>query len=110
MNPIIKITLTASQLSAVNTIWQLIPQTDIGTHETRVLVSISNHLAEKFMKKQMTLQFSGKTKTTISLEYYKAYFLEIIIWTVVENMPAINTNYQQQQLINLAGDLNQKMT
>lgn len=109
MTPTIKITLTVHQLLAVNTIWQKIPKGGIATEESRVLVSISNHLAEKFIKKQLTLQFNGKPKTSLTLDYFKAYFLEKIIRTVLENFHHSFNEYELRQLVNIAGDLNQKM-
>ena len=109
MTSTIKITLTVHQLSAVNTIWQKVQKVGIGTKESRVLESISNHLAEKFIKKQLTLQFNGKPKTSLTLDYYKAYFLEKIIRTVLENFHNSFTEYEHRQLVNIAGDLNQKM-
>tara|TARA_B110001450_G_C17459237_1_gene415457 strand:- start:392 stop:724 length:333 start_codon:yes stop_codon:yes gene_type:complete len=105
----IKITLTVNQLSAVNSIWRYVAVLDTTNPETRVLVSISNYLAEKLIKKQLSMQFGNKTKTIITLDYYKAYFLEKMIRTVLENMPTAYANYEGRQLINLAGELNQKL-
>lgn len=107
MTDAIKIKLTTDQLTAINTLWQHIPFMDTTTPEMRVLVSISNHLATKLVKRQLTLQFGDKTKTTISLDYYKAYFLERIIQTV---LPSVSkSSYEYQQMRQLAAELNQKL-
>ena len=111
MTDAIKIKLTRDQLNAINTLWSHIPFMDTSTKEMRVLVSISNHLANKLVKRQLTLQFSNKAKTTISLDYHKAYFLEQIIQTILPSVPTtfMGLEYEKQQLQQLAAELNQKL-
>lgn len=102
----LKLTLTESQLNAINSIWAYIPFMDTVLPDNRLLVSISSHLASKLLKRQLALQFSNKATTTITLEYYKVYFLEKLILTI---MPSMANAAEQQDLKLLVGVLNQKL-
>lgn len=97
---------TYAQLCAVNKMWEFVPYFDTSTSEMRMLASVSNCLAEKLVKKELTMYFRNAKTTTFKLEYHNAYFLERIIRTILPKAVARDVCHHLQHT---ADELHQKL-
>ena len=105
----IELKITYKQLTALNKIWDYLDFLDSTKAENRAIISMARKLAEKFSKKQITLQFKGydPDKTyTIKLEYYQAYFFEILARKSLHVFPF---GYEKTVIQNISNIIHQKL-
>ena len=106
---ILKLKITQGELKALNQVWGYLEFLDESKPENRAIISMARKLAEKLTKKQIAIQFKEKKKGekyTISLEYYQAYFFELLLRRSLQVFPE---GFVYRTIHNIANELNQKL-
>ena len=105
----IDLKITYKQLTALNQIWSYLDFLDPTKAENRAIISMARKLAEKLTKKQITLQFKDFDPNkihTIKLEYYQAYFFEILARKSIHVFPY---GYEKTVIQNITNIIHQKL-
>ncbi|SDX10671.1 hypothetical protein [Flavobacterium degerlachei] len=107
----IPLKLSPQQLGALVHSFNAIGKIPVNTRDVRVARSILDKVIVKLKKKHIEIDwnqtlFSKKKKTTLTLEYYEAHYLEYFV-TIVDNYPM--SEYDRNVIRYIKNDLNQKL-
>ncbi|WP_136464926.1 hypothetical protein [Flagellimonas onchidii] len=109
MNHVLKLRITYGQLAALNQVWGYLDFLDETEPENRAIISMARKLAEKLVKKQVSMQFGEQKKDkrhTLSFEYYQAYFFEMLLRRSLNVFPE---GYGQTVIHNIANELHRQL-